>query len=290
MAETLSKRLKDLLNRREAVLVPGAYNALTAKMIADTGFDAAYVSGAGVTNAYLGLPDMGLISLKDLADNVSAMRDVADIPLVVDGDTGFGNAVNVARTVKVLERAGANAIQLEDQVFPKKCGHFAGKAVIPLDEAAQKIRAAADARHDPDFVIIARTDARAIDGLDAALDRAHAFIEAGADVTFVEAPTSREEIETIAKLPVPQLINLVHGGKTPVIEHADLKTMGFGMVLYANATLQAAMLAMKGTLEHLKKVGSTTGWQDHLIAFDQRQVLVDKAKYDALEKKYAAAE
>jgi 2-methylisocitrate lyase-like PEP mutase family enzyme len=290
MAETLSTRLKTLLNRRAAMLVPGAYNALTAKMIADTGFEAAYVSGAGVTNAYLGLPDLGLISLKDLADNVSAMRDVCDLPLIVDGDTGFGNAVNVHRTVRVLERAGANGIQLEDQVFPKKCGHFAGKGVIPLDEAAQKIRAAAEARRDPDFVIIARTDARAIDGLQAALDRAHAFIEAGADVTFVEAPTSREEIETIAKLPVPQLINLVHGGKTPVIEQADLKKMGFGMVLYANATLQAAMLAMKGTLEHLKKVGSTTGWQDHLIPFDQRQVLVDKAKYDALEKKYATAD
>jgi len=248
------------------------------------------VSGAGVTNAYLGIPDLGLISLSELADNVAAMRDVVDIPIVSDADTGFGNAVNVTRTVRVLERAGANGIQLEDQVFPKKCGHFAGKAVIPADEAIQKIRAAVDVRKDEDFVIVARTDARSVLGFEAALERAHGFVEAGADVTFVEAPESIEEIEQIAKLPVPQLINLVFGGKTPVLEQAELKRMGYGMVLYANAPLQAAMLALRNTLQHLKKNGSTNGWDEHLLPFSERQVVVDKAHFDAIEQKYAAAE
>ena len=288
MAESLNKQLKTLLGRRAATLVPGAFNALTAKMIADEGFEAVYVSGDGVTNAYLGIPDLGLISLSELADNVAAMRDVVDIPIISDADTGFGNAVNVTRTVKVLERAGANGIKLEDQVFPKKCGHFSGKAVITADEAIQKIRAAVDARSDQDFVIVARTDARSALGFEAAIERAHGFIEAGADVTFVEAPESLEEIEAIAKLPVPQLINLVYGGKTPVLEQAELKRMGYGMVLYANAPLQAAMLALRNTLHHLKVNGSTTGWDDNLLPFAERQVVVDKARFDAIEKKYAA--
>ena len=288
MAESLNKQLKTLLGRRAATLVPGAFNALTAKMIADEGFEAVYVSGAGVTNAYLGIPDLGLISLSELADNVAAMRDVVDIPIISDADTGFGNAVNVTRTVKVLERAGANGIQLEDQVFPKKCGHFSGKAVIPADEAIQKIRAAVDARSDQDFVIVARTDARSALGFEAAIERAHGFIEAGADVTFVEAPESLEEIEAIAKLLVPQLINLVYGGKTPVLEQAELKRMGYGMVLYANAPLQAAMLALRNTLHHLKVNCSTTVWDDNLLPFAERQVVVDKARFDAIEKKYAA--
>lgn len=289
MADSLNKTLKNLFNRRKAVLLPGAPNALTAKMIQDAGFEGIYVTGAGVTNTYLGVPDLGLISLSELADNVAAMRDVTSLPIVADGDTGFGNAVNVTRTVKVLERAGANGIQLEDQVFPKKCGHFAGKDVIPMDEAAQKIRAAVDARGDQDFVIVARTDARAVLGFNAAIERAEAFIEAGADVTFVEAPEGLEEIRAIPqKLKVPQLINMVHGGKTPIVERADLEKMGYGVVIYANAPMQAAMLALKKTLAHLKAKGSTTGFEDQLIGFAERQTIVDKAAFDAIEKRYAA--
>jgi len=256
-------------------------------MIADAGFDAVYVSGAGVTNAYLGVPDLALISLAELADNVMRMRNVMDLPIIVDADTGFGNAVNVTHTIRVLEQAGANGIQLEDQVFPKKCGHFAGKDVIDKDEAALKIKAAAEARRDKDFVIIARTDARTVLGLEAALDRAHAFIAAGADVTFVEAPESREEIEKIAKLPVPQLINLVFGGKTPIIEQAELARMGYGVVLYANAGLQAMMLALRKAFKNLKEKGSTTGWEKDLLPFAERQAVVDKARFDSLEKRYA---
>jgi len=288
MADSLNRTLKTIFARRRATLLPGAPNALTAKMIQDAGFEAIYVTGAGVTNTYLGIPDLGLISLSELADNVAAMRDVTTLPIVADGDTGFGNAVNVTRTVKVLERAGANGIQLEDQVFPKKCGHFAGKDVIPMDEAAQKIRAACDARGDQDFVIVARTDARAVHGFNAAIERAEAFIEAGADATFVEAPEGLDEIRAIPqKLKVPQLINMVYGGKTPIVELDELEKMGYGVVLYANAPMQGAMLAIKKTLAHLKKQGSTTGFEDQLIGFAERQTIVDKAAFDAIEKRYA---
>ncbi len=287
MAKSLNARLKETFARRQAVLVPGAFNALAARMIGDAGFEALYVSGAGVTNAYLGVPDLGLISLAELADNVMRMRAVVDIPIIVDADTGFGNAVNVTHTVRLLEQAGANGIQLEDQVFPKKCGHFAGKDVIDAKEATLKIKAAVEARRDRDFVIIARTDARAIHGLSAALDRAHGFIEAGADVTFVEAPESLNEIETIARLPVPQLINLVHGGKTPIIEQAELARMGYGIVLYANAGLQAMMLALRKTFAHLKERGSTTGLERELIPFAERQAVVGKPHFDAIEKRFS---
>lgn len=287
MAESLNRQLKALFERRSAVIVPGAPNALTARMIADAGFEAVYVTGAGVTNAYLGVPDLGLITLSELADNVSAMRDVVGVPIVADADTGFGNAVNLTRTVKVLERAGANGMQIEDQVFPKKCGHFAGKQVIAADEAVQKIHAAVDARSDQDFVIVARTDARSVLGFEAAMDRAQAFIEAGADVTFVEAPESMDEIAAIAKLPAPQVINMVFGGKTPIVEQAELARLGYGIVVYANAPLQAAMLATKQVLAHLRAHGSTNGFEDQLLPFDERQAVVGKAAYDAIERRYA---
>lgn len=289
MAESLNRQLKALFERRSAIIVPGAPNALTARMIADAGFEAVYVTGAGVTNAFLGVPDLGLITLSELADNVSAMRDVVEVPIVADADTGFGNAVNLTRTVKVLERAGANGMQIEDQVFPKKCGHFAGKEVIAADEAVQKIRAAVDARADQDFVIVARTDARSVLGFEAAMDRAQAFIEAGADVTFVEAPESMEEIAAIAKLAAPQVINMVFGGKTPIVEQAELARLGYGIVVYANAPLQAAMLATKRVLAHLRAHGSTSGIEDQLLPFDERQIVVGKASYDAIEQRYATA-
>jgi 2-methylisocitrate lyase-like PEP mutase family enzyme len=290
MPDSFNARLKALFARRAATIVPGAPNALTARMIAEAEFEAVYVTGAGVTNAFLGVPDVGLITLSELADNVAAMRDVIEVPLIADADTGFGNAVNLARTVKVLERAGANGMQIEDQVFPKKCGHFAGKEVIAANEAVQKIHAAVDARTDDDFVIIARTDARAVLGFEAAMDRARAFIEAGADVTFVEAPESFEEIAAIAKLPVPQVINMVHGGRTPIVEQTELAAMGYGIVLYANAALQAAMLSTRRVLAHLRQHGSTKGFEDHLMSFAERQAVVGKAGYDEMERRYEVSE
>lgn len=289
MANELNLRLKQRLARRDGMLVPGAPNALAAQIIADLGFEAIYVTGAGVTNMYLGVPDIGLITLSEIADHVGAMRDAVNLPLVVDADTGFGNPVNVTRTIKVLERAGANAIQLEDQVFPKKCGHFAGKEVIDAEEMVQKIRAAVDARLDENLLIVARTDARAVLGLDAALDRASAYIEAGADVTFVEAPRTVEEMAAIpSRLPVPQIVNLVAGGLTPLLSQDELRRMGFAFILYANAALQAAIHGMQDVLRHLQQHGSLDTTIDKVATFAERQRLVAKPFYDELEKKYAA--
>jgi 2-methylisocitrate lyase-like PEP mutase family enzyme len=278
--------LKARLAERKALVVPGAPNAMTARIVADLGFEAVYVTGAGVTNFELGVPDLGLITLTELAETVSRMRDATELPLVVDADTGFGNAVNVVRTVRVLERAGADAIQLEDQDFPKKCGHFSGKAVIPLPEMVQKIRAAVDARRDPDLQIIARTDARAVEGMDSALERAVAFIAAGADATFVEAPESKAEMARIGKLMAPQVANMVFGGKTPMTAQAELAAMGYGMVIYANTALQAAVHGMQAALGALKRDGDLSKTEGLLASFAERQRLVDKPAYDALERKY----
>lgn len=277
-----------MLSKREPVLLPGAANALTARIIEDIGFKAIYVTGAGVTNTFLGLPDIGLISMTELASHVSAIREVVSLPLIVDADTGFGNPLNVARTIRVLERSGANAIQLEDQEFPKRCGHFAGKSVIASAEMVQKIHSAVDARIDRDLVIIARTDAIAANGFDDAMERAAAYIEAGADMTFVEAPRTREQIAEIPKrLAAPQLINIVAGGLTPMIGIDELEGMGFSMILYANAALQASIAGMQKVLGHLKEHGSLDGVSAQLASFEERQRLVGKSRFDALEKKYS---
>ncbi|RYZ00454.1 MAG: carboxyvinyl-carboxyphosphonate phosphorylmutase, partial [Comamonadaceae bacterium] len=192
--------LRRMLHERRGLLVPGAGNALAARVIETLGFEAVYLSGAGLTNSFYGMPDLGFVNLTDIAQHTAASRDAVALPLIVDADTGFGNALNVRHTVRTLERAGANAIQLEDQVMPKKCGHFSGKAVIGRNEMIGKVKAAVDARSHRDFLIIARTDARAVHGLDDALDRAAAFAEAGADVTFIEAPTSLAELQRVAAL------------------------------------------------------------------------------------------
>jgi 2-methylisocitrate lyase-like PEP mutase family enzyme len=287
MSET-NKALRRALRKGAGVIVPGAANAVTARIIERLGFEAVYVTGAGVANAMLGVPDIGLVTLTELAESVAAMRDCVALPLIVDADTGFGNAVNVARTVTVLERAGASAIQLEDQDFPKRCGHFAGKTVIPAREMAAKVKAAVDARKDPDMLVIARTDAIATNGLEDALARAQSYIEAGADLTFVEAPKTPADMERIAQsLDVPQVANLVVGGLTPMLPQAELKHMGFALVLYANAALQAAMLAMKEVLERLRAQGSLEGAVDRLMPFAERQDIVGKPLFDALERRYA---
>jgi 2-methylisocitrate lyase-like PEP mutase family enzyme len=286
MAQSTRRAFRDLLKPAAALLLPGVANALAARVVADTGFRAAYVTGAGIANTHLGIPDNGLVTLTELVDHVAAIRDVFPGPLMVDADTGFGNALNMRRTVQMLERAGADAIQIEDQVFPKRCGHFEGKEVIPAAEMVAKIKAAVDARTDADLMIVARTDAIATDGFDAAMDRAHAFREAGADIGFVEAPTSAEQITAIARLPWPQLVNIVIGGKTPELSNQKLSELGFAGVLYANAALQAAVLGMQRALAHLKEHGSLGGAQELLAGFDERQRLVDLPGFQALERKY----
>ena len=279
--------LKSILARREATILAGAANGLFARVIEDLGYEAVYVTGAGVANMFLGAPDIGLTTLTEIASHVAAIADAVALPLLVDADTGFGNPVNMVRTVKVLERAGAAGLQIEDQVFPKKCGHFAGKGVVPLEEMQAKVKAAVDTRRDGDLQIIARTDARASLGLQAAIDRAGAMIEAGADVTFVEAPTSAEELGQIARaLSVPQVANIVFGGLTPELGQAKFAELGFGCVLYANASLQAALKASHDVLESLKREGSLAAVADRLAGFDVRQRAVDKPKYDELERRY----
>lgn len=285
-----TQTLKAILARREAVSVPGAANALFARVIEDLGYETVYVTGAGVANMHLGAPDIGLTTVTEVASAVAAVADAVSLPIIVDADTGFGNAVNMVRTVRLLERAGAAGIQIEDQVFPKKCGHFTGKDVIPADEMVQKIKAAVDARRDGDLQIIARTDARAVEDLDRAIERARAYIEAGADATFVEAPVSAEELARIARdLPVPQVANIVFGGRTPDPGRQALAGMGFSIVLYANAALQAALKASFDVLGALKRDGSLAGVADRLASFEERQRAVDKDAWDAREARYRIA-
>ncbi|MDB0007449.1 oxaloacetate decarboxylase [Planktomarina temperata] len=282
------KEFRQMCKQRNAVIVPGAGNALTARIIEDAGFDVIYITGAGLANTLLGVPDLGLVTLTELASTVSAISEITDKPLIVDIDTGFGNALNAQRTMRVIERAGAFAVQIEDQVFPKKCGHFAGKAVIPLDEAVSKIEAVVDAREDHNTLVIARTDARAIEGFESAMERAEAFIKAGADMTFVEAPQSEEELRTIAsRLSVPQVANMVVGGKTPLTTKASLHEMGFSLVLYANTPLQAAMRAMSDVLKVLHDDGDVGRVTDKLADFEERQRLVSKDEYDAADARYS---
>ncbi|BCM83887.1 isocitrate lyase/PEP mutase family protein [Methylobacterium indicum] len=285
-----TQTLKSILARREAVSVPGAANALFARVIEDLGYEAVYVTGAGVANMHLGAPDIGLTTVTEVAGAVAAIADAVTLPIIVDADTGFGNAVNMVRTVRLLERAGAAGIQIEDQVFPKKCGHFTGKDVIPAGEMVQKVKAAVDARRDGDLQIIARTDARAIEDLDRAIERARAYIEAGADATFVEAPVSAEELARIARdLPVPQVANIVFGGRTPDPGRQALAGMGFSIVLYANAALQAALKASFDVLGALKRDGSLEAVADRLASFEERQRAVDKDAWDAREARYRIA-
>jgi 2-methylisocitrate lyase-like PEP mutase family enzyme len=289
MPTTDSRRLlRELLSPGAALLLPGVSNALAARIVADQGFPVAYVTGAGIANTYLGIPDNGLVTLTELTDHVAAIREVFPGPLVVDADTGFGNAVNMVRTVKLLERAGADALQIEDQVFPKRCGHFSGKEVIPAAEMVAKLKAAVDARGDSGVLIIARTDAIAPEGFEPAIARAVAYRDAGADVTFVEAPTSMEQLADIPRrLPWPQLANIVLGGRTPELPNAKLKDLGFAGVIYANVALQSAVLGMQAALGELKRKGDMRDAGQLVVDFSERQRLVHKHEYDALERKYA---
>ncbi len=282
------KQLKSLVEARRGVIVPGAFNALSAKVIEDLGYEAIYITGAGVTNMWFGMPDQGFMGLAEIADHTARIRDAVNLPLIVDADTGFGNALNVRHTVRTLERAGADCIQLEDQVAPKRCGHFAGKEVISTEEAVSKIKAAVDARHDPDFLIMARTDACATQGFEAAVERAQKFAEAGADILFVEAVTTAEEIRALPKrLAKPQLMNMVIGGRTPIFGAEELGAMGYGVVLYANAALQGAVAGIQKALTVLRDSKRLDEDPALVTPFAERQRLVGKPEWDALEKRYS---
>jgi 2-methylisocitrate lyase-like PEP mutase family enzyme len=278
--------LRKRLEEERILLAPGVYDALTALIAEQAGFEALYLTGAGIAYTRLGRSDIGLVTASEVADTLANICDRVRIPVIVDADTGFGNALNVRRTVEVLERAGADAIQIEDQVFPKRCGHFEGKEVVATAEMLAKIKAVVDARLDPDLLVVARTDAIAVEGFAAAIDRAHAYRDAGADVGFVEAPITREQITAIGRLPWPQLINVVVGGKTPEIANDELQRLGFAGVIYANAALQAAVLGMQRALSHLKQHRRIGDAEDLLAPFAERQRLVDIEGFQALERRY----
>jgi 2-methylisocitrate lyase-like PEP mutase family enzyme len=281
-----AKTLREKILQKKALLVPGAANALAARVIQSLGFEAVYLSGAGLTNTFYALPDYGFINLNDLAAHTSAIKDAVHLPLIVDADTGFGNALNVRHCIRVLERAGADAVQIEDQTSPKRCGHFEDKSVISTPEMISKIKAAVDARINPYFSIIARTDALSSEGLHAAIERANAYALAGADLIFIEAPQTLSEIQAIAALGSPQVMNIVLGGKTPQLSQCELQSLGFSIVLYANASLQGAIVGMQNALKTLKDQGILTHANGVFASFDERQALVDKAQWDELASKY----
>ena len=287
MAESLNKVMRRELVAGAGHLMPGAGNALAARIIEAAGHKMMLISGAAVANTFLGVPDLGLTSVTELAAHVAAAREVVGIPILADGDTGFGNAINARRTVQLLERAGANAIMLEDQTYPKRCGHFDGKDVIPKAEMVNKLKAAVDARVDPDLMILARTDARAIEGFEAACDRARAYQEAGADFLFIEAPLTREELLAIpSEVPGILLCNMVIGGKSPLLPREELAQAGYAVVCYANAALQASMLAMQEVMQHMAAHGSIKGIESRLMMFAERQKVLDADRFKDLEQRY----
>jgi 2-methylisocitrate lyase-like PEP mutase family enzyme len=282
------KDFQMLLHEPGSFILPGAYDAMSAKLIEETGFKAIYATGAGISNAQLGWADVGLTSLKEVVDIVARMADVTNIPIVVDGDTGFGNAINVIRTVKEFERAGVAAIQMEDQVSPKKCGHFSGKEVISKEEMVGKIKAALDTRKDENLAIMARTDAIAVNGVEDAIDRAFAYYEAGADIIFVEAPNTIEQLRQITSSlkGIPQVINLVEGGKTPLISLKEAEEIGFKIMLCANTALRSAIKGITESLRILKEEGSQENLLPLICTWEERQSLFKLNQIKEWEKKY----
>eukprot|EP01037_Dinobryon_pediforme_P024367 gene24367-26145_t len=258
------------LARKPIVVAPGVYDALTASMAAEAGFEALYLSGASIAYTKLGRPDIGLVSSSEVADTLSHIRERVDTTLVVDADTGYGNALNVERTVRLFEQAGANAIQLEDQVLPKRCGHLDGKTLVSATEMIGKIHAAVDSRRFASTLIIARTDAVAVDGFDAAIERAQAYREAGADLLFVEAPKSRADLTRIGGAfgwSIPLMANMVEGGSTPVLPAGDLEEMGFSLVIFPGGIVRALALAARAFYGTLAKDGTTEGFRDRMFDF-----------------------
>jgi carboxyvinyl-carboxyphosphonate phosphorylmutase len=280
-------RLRELLARPEPLVAPGAYDALSARLVEQAGFDVVYMTGFGTTASLAGRPDVGLLTGTEMVDNARRIAAAVDVPVIADADTGYGNAINVVRTVQAYEQAGVAGIHLEDQVMPKKCGHMSGKAVIPADEMAGKIRAAVEARRDPDFLLIARTDAAAVEGLSAAIDRGRAYADAGADVLFVEAPTSEDDIARVAEElrgVAPLVFNWAEGGRTPPIPLARIAELGFALVLFPIGTLLAATAGIRRLLASLRDDGVPA--VDDLPTFDGFTDLIGLPEIRELEARF----
>ena len=270
------------------LLLPGCADALTARIAVDVGFEAVYATGAGISNAMLGLPDVGLATMTEMADQVARICDAVEVPVVADMDTGYGNAVNARRAIRAFEAAGVAAVQIEDQVFPKRCGHFAGKDVIGVAEMRAKLLAVLEGRRNPATVVIARTDAIAVEGVEAAVERANLYAALGADLVFVEAPPSSELLAQLPpRIDAPLVANMVEGGLTPIHSVEELGAMGYRVVLYANTALRAGMLAVRSALATLRAEGSSRSLADRLVSWEERQRLVGKPAIDELEGRYA---
>ncbi len=283
---TPRKRLRGLISAPGYLIVPGAYDTLTARLVQLAGFEAVYLTGGGFSRAS-GYPDIGLMTLPEIVRFISLTVDAVDIPVVADADSGYGNAVNVLRTVREFEKAGVSALHLEDQVTPKKCGHYEGKEVVGTAEMVGKIKAAVDTRRDPDMVIIARTDARAVEGIEAAIARMNAYLEAGADVGFVEAPESVEELAAVPPgIDGPAMVNVFAGGKTPALPAAELEAMGFKLGIYANQTHRAAIRAAKEVLDALRSDGDTARVEHRMATWTEREEAVNTDRWRDLERKY----
>lgn len=268
-------KIRQLLQQKNLIVAPGAHDALTAKIIANAGFDAVYMTGYGQAASHLGCPDVGLLTMTEMAARAGAIVEACGIPVIADADTGFGNAVNVKRTLREYEKAGVAVIQLEDQVMPKKCGHMTGRQVITKDEMVGKIKAAADTRTDPDMMIMARTDARTVLGIDEAIERGFAYQEAGADILFIESPENEDEMKRIAtSFKVPTLANMVEGGRTPLLTNGRLEEIGYSVVIYPTASIYVTTKAMVMLMEALKKDGTTKNYIGNMIPFPEFNKLI----------------
>ena len=285
-------RLRELLNSGQTIVAPGAFDPLAARLVEEAGFAAVYMTGFGTSAALLGRPDVGLLTMTEMADSAGRIAACVDIPLIADADTGYGNPVNVIRTVGAYEAAGVAGLHIEDQVAPKKCGHMDGKLVIGADEMAQKVKAAVDARTDPDFVIIARIDARAVEGLESALDRARRYRDAGADVLFIEALVSEAEIEAAAAVfpDVPLLFNWAEGGKTPPVSLDRLTELGYRIVIFPIGTLLAATAAMRRILKEIATSGTPASLLDELPTFGEFTDFIGLPEVREIEQRYIARE
>jgi len=281
-------KLRQLLASGRTVVAPGVFDGLSARLTEQAGFPAVYASGGAIARSG-GIPDLGLLSLSEIVARLEMIVDAIAVPVIADADTGYGNALNTQRAVRAFERAGVAALHLEDQTFPKKCGHYEDKGLVPVGEMAQKLKAARDALSDQDLIIIARTDAIAVEGFTAALDRAGAYGEAGADVIFVEAPTSEEEIAAVARrFPGWKLINMFQGGKTPLLPAAKLEALGYNIVIIPSDLQRAAIKAMQRALECIARDGSTAAMTADMASFKDREAVIDTAGYIARDQRYAS--
>jgi len=283
---TARKKMRALLAKNAYAIVPGSYDVLTARLIELAGFEAVYLTGGGYSRSN-GYPDIGLLTMTEVTQWISRVVEAVEIPVIADMDAGYGNALNVIRAVREYEKTGVAAFHLEDQVSPKKCGHYEGKLLVSKAEMVGKIKAAVDTRRDADMVIIARSDARAVEGLQASIDRVNAYLEAGADVGFVEAPQSADELAAAAKqLIKPALANIFEGGKTPPLPAKALEAMGFRIGIYPSQTHRAAIAAAKKVLAVLKRDGDTAAIESELATFNDREAAVNSVRWQGLERKY----